>query len=172
MIRGINILKLLIFLFIFIVISFLIIFIFIVPDIKNLRNAKIEHKRTYNIYIFNKNKLNSKIKDLKNLKYNNLKIIQAFDNKFNEKDFIKFAKKYFKDATLKKEATKPYKQNFIKYSFNTVSKITTPTVFYKFLTDINRYDNIIQADFPIHMQAVGNDINTTFNLKVFVLKKR
>jgi len=171
-IREINVLKLLIFLFVFIVLSFLIIFIFIVPDIKNLRNAKLEHARVYNAYTFNKNKLNSKIKDLKDLKYNNLKIIQAFDNKFNEKDFVKFAKKYFKNASLKKEITKPYKQNFIKYSFNTVSKITAPTIFYKFLTDINRYNNIVQADFPIHMQAVGNDINTTFDLKVFVLKKR
>ena len=169
--KNIGILKLLIFLFVFVLVTFLIIFLFIVPSVKDLRNAKITNAKAYSRYSYARNQQKSKESELKKLKYNNLKIIRAFDTKFKESEFIKFSKKYFKEVSLKKDKSRIYKKDFIVYDFNTLSKMTDPTVFYKFLTDINRYDNIIQADFPIQMQAVGDDINTTFKLKVYRLSK-
>ncbi len=168
--KNINILKLLTFLFIFIFVVFSIVFIFIVPDIKKLKTARFKSKKAYNVYSYTNNTLKSKEKELKELKHDNLKIIRAFDNSFDKNDFLKFSKKYFIYAKLIKNEKKTYKKDFIQYSFNTVSKIADPAVFYKFLTAINSYDNIIQVNFPIHMRAVGDDINTTFNLKVYTLK--
>jgi len=168
--KSIGILKLLVFLFIFVITVFLVVFLFIVPSIKELRNVKIENAKAYNRYTYAINQQKSKENELKKLKHNNLKIIRAFDTKFDEKEFLKFSKKYFKQVSIKKDENKTYKKDFIMYDFNTVSKITDPTIFYKFLTDINRYDNIIQADFPINMQAQDGDINTTFKLKVYRLK--
>jgi len=95
--KNLNILKLLIFLFIFIITVFFIIFIFLVPDIKQLKIAKINHDKTYNNFNYIDNNLKLKIKELKNLKYKNLKITRAFDSNFNELDFMKFSK------SLKKE---------------------------------------------------------------------
>ncbi len=170
--KDINILKLLTFLFIFIFVVFFIIFVFIVPDIKRLKTAKFKSRQTYNVYKYTNNTLKAKQKELKELKHDNLKIIRAFDNSFDENSFIKFSKKYFTYAKLVKQKKKIYKKNFTQYSFNTISKITDPTVFYKFLAAINSYDNIIQVDFPIRMRAVGDDINTTFDLKVYTIKGR
>ena len=170
--KNLNILKLLIFLFIFIITVFFIIFIFLVPDIKRLKIAKINHDKTYNNYMYIDNNLKLKIKELKTLKYKNLKITRAFDSNFNEPDFMKFSKNFFHDANLIKEKKKNYKQDFTEYYFKTVSKISNPTIFYKFLNALNHYDNIIQADFPIEMKAVGDDINTTFRLKVYTLKDK
>ena len=171
MLKNIGILKLLIFLFIFVFVVFLIVFLILVPSIKELRNAKIQNVKAYNKYSYMYNQQKTKENELKKLKHNNLKITRAFDTNFNENTFLKFSKKYFKQVSLKKDKSSAYKKDFILYDFNTVSKITDPTVFYKFLDDINRYDNIMQADFPIQMQATGNDINTTFKLKVYRLKE-
>ncbi len=170
--KSINILKLLTFLFIFIFIVFFVIFIFIVPDIKKLKIAKINNNRAYNSFSYTDHSLKLKIKELKTLKYKNLKITRAFNSSFNRHDFIKFSKKYFSYVKLTKNKNKNYKQNFTEYYFSTVSKIDNPVAFYKFLNGLNHYDNIIQADFPIQMQAVGKDINTTFKLKVFTLNKK
>jgi hypothetical protein len=170
--KSINILKLLTFLFIFIFIVFFIIFIFIVPDIKKLKVAKISNNRAYNNFSYTDNSLKLKIKELKNLKYKSLKINRAFNSSFNEQDFIKFSKKYFNDVKLIKDKKKNYKKIFTEYYFNTISKISNPVIFYKFLNGLNHYDNIIQADFPIQMQAAGDDINTTFKLKVYILKQK
>ena len=169
--KSVGILKLLIFLFIFVVIVFLIVFLVLVPSIKELRNAKIQNAKAYNRYSYALNRQKSKESELKKLKHNNLKIIRAFDTKFKESKFLQFSKKYFKQVSLKKDKSKVYKKDFMLYDFNTVSKITDPTVFYRFLTDINRYDNVVQADFPILMEAIGDDINTTFKLKVYRLDK-
>jgi len=170
--KSISILKLLTFLFIFVFAVFLIVFLVLVPSIKELRSSKIENAKAYNRYSYAINQQKSKENELKKLKHNNLKIIRAFDTKFKENEFLKFSKKYFKQVSLKKDKSRVYKKDFILYDFNTVSKITDPTVFYRFLTDINRYDNVVQADFPIQMQAVGDDINTTFKLKVYRLKSK
>jgi hypothetical protein len=170
-VKNIGILKLLTFLFIFVFVVFLVLFIFIVPSIKELRNAKIANAKAYNRYTYAVNEQRSKEKELKKLKHDNLKIIRAFEARFKESDFLKFSKKYFKQVSLSKEKSRVYKKEFVVYDFHTISKITEPNVFYRFLTDINRYDNIIQADFPIQMQAVKDDINTTFKLKVYKLKR-
>ncbi len=168
--KNIGILKLLTFLFIFVVVVFMIVFLVIVPSIKELKATKIRYYKVYNSYLYATKEQKAKEYELKNLKYNNLKIIRAFDNRFNGKEFMKFSKKYFKQVSLSKDKNETYKKDFTIYNFHTVSKISDPTVFYKFLNDINRYDNIIEADFPIKMQAQNGDINTTFTLKVFRLK--
>ncbi len=168
--KSVNILKLLTFLFVFIFTVFFIIFIFIVPDIKELKIAKIDNNRAYNNFSYTDNSLKLKIKELKNLKYKNLKIIRAFNSSFNGQDFIKFSKKYFSNIKLVKDKNKKYRQNFTEYYFNAISEISNPVIFYKFLNGLNHYDNIIQADFPIQMQATGEDINTTFKLRVYTLK--
>ncbi len=157
--------------FVFVFVVFLIVFLVLVPSIKELRNTKIQNAKAYNRYSYALNQQSSKERELKKLKYNNLKIIRAFDTKFKESEFLNFAKKFFKQVSLKRDKSRVYKRDFILYDFNTVSKIADPTVFYRFLTDINRYDNIIQADFPIQMQALKDDINTTFKLKVYRLNR-
>jgi len=168
--KNLNILKLLTFLFIFILVVFFVIFVFIVPDIKKLKSVKVKNRQTLNIYKYTNNTYNQKSKELKNLKHDNLKILRAFDNRFDEKSFLKFSQKYFSYTKLTKQNVKKGEKDFTQYDFSTVSKMSDPTVFYRFLTDINRYDNIIQVDFPIQMSAVGDDINTTFKLKVYTLK--
>jgi len=170
-VKNIGILKLLIFLFIFVFVVFVVVFVFIVPSIKELRNAKISHTKAYGRYSYALNEQKSRENELKKLKHDNLKIIRAFETNFKADDFLKFSKKYFKQVSLSKEKSKVYKKDFTVYDFHTTSQINEPAVFYKFLTDINRYDNIIQADFPIQMKAIKNEINTTFKLKVYRLKR-
>jgi hypothetical protein len=170
--KNINILKLLSFLFAFVLIVFFIIFVFIVPDIKRLKSAKIANKQIGNVYRHTNDILRAKTNELKGLKRRHSKIIKAFNNRFNETAFLKFSQKYFSYARLTKDKKSDYKQDFVRYSFNTVSKMSDPTVFYRFLTDINNFSNIIQVDFPIEMKAVGDDINTTFKLRVYTLKRK
>ncbi len=171
MVKNSMIFKLIVFLFIFVIVVFTVIFLLIVPSIKTLKSTRFEYKKVYNRYTYASNELKSKEKELKDIKHQTLKISKAFENRFKESDFLKFSKKYFKEATLIKDSNKTYKKDFKEYKFTTVSKMSDPTVFYRFLNDINRYDNIIQADFPIKMEACKDDINTTFTLKVYTLKK-
>ena len=171
MAKNSMIFKLIIFLFLFVIVVFTVIFLLIVPSIKELKATRYEYKKVYNRLEYANKELEAKQKDLKDIKHQTLKISKAFENRFEESDFLKFSKKYFKEATLKKDGNETYKKSFKEYKFTTISKISDPTVFYRFLTDINRYDNIIQADFPIKMAAYKDDINTTFTLKVYTLLK-
>ena len=97
-------------------------------------------------------------------------IFKAYDTKFSEDNFTKFASGYFSEVKLSQISQQASEEPFFRYELNVTSNVLTPTKFYNFIDALARYDNIIRVDFPIRMRQNDGKIHTTFNIKVYGLK--
>ena len=169
--EEIDIVKLLLFLLIFVVISMVLIFAVIVPDIKAYKQAKAEHRSQFMTTSRVENILSEKEKELKKLSSDNRKILDAFSNTFDEERFIRYSSQFFNDVTLAKVTKEEYQGEFAMYELNVSSSLKSPQNFYAFLEGLNRYENIVKADFPIEMKTDNGVIRSHFNIKVYELDK-
>lgn len=110
------------------------------------------------------NKVSENLNDLQS---KNKSIIMAYENLFNPKGFDRDYGKFFKRLKLSAVAPLEKEQMFDVYEVNTSSDIATPSDFYEFLTAVNKSENIISIEFPIHFKASGNVIEASFRMKVY-----
>lgn len=168
--EKIDIMKLLIFLMVFIVITFGLIFLLIIPNVKEHRTLKAEHKRVLVHKTRVENLFLEREAELSKLKADNAHVIKAFRHAFTQSEFMEYAKKFFTDVRLSEVSKSGYQKEFTEYELNVTSALKTPSNFYNFLEGLNRYSNIIQADFPIHLEATDKEhITSTFKIKVYDL---
>ena len=165
--ERIDVVKLLIYLLVFIVIALFMILVVIVPNVKEYRASKKIYKKEFMHKLRVENILNERKKELKNLQIENKRAITSFVHKFSTDNFIKYAGKFFDKVTLVKVDKKGYKKEFVEYELKVSSSLKTPTNFYNFLEGLNRYENIVQADFPILMESNASKISSTFTIKVY-----
>ena len=151
------------------VICFGFIFVLIIPNIKEYRVKKSEYRNEFALFEKAQKRYKEKRGELSRLKSENLKILVNFTNSFSEEKFLKYCEKFFSNVSLKKTGSKNHKKNFILYELNVSSRLSTPTNFYNFLDSLNRYENIIETDFPIELKAKNNLISATFKIKVYEL---
>ena len=168
--EKIDLMKLLLFLIIFLVVTFGLIFILIIPNIKEHRMLKAEHKRVLVHKTRVENLFLEREAELSKLKAENAHVIKAFRHSFAHDEFVEYARKFFSDVHLAQTSQSGYKKEFMEYELNVTSALKTPTNFYHFLEGLNRYNNIVQADFPIHLESSNKEhITSTFKLKVYDL---
>jgi len=163
----IDVVKLLLFLLIFILISMFMLLFMIVPNIKEYRSAKAIYNTAYTHKKRVENVLFERKKEFSDLSNKNRRAITSFMHKFSTDNFISYAGKFFKDISLVEVNKKAYKKEFTEYELKVSSNLLTPTNFYLFLDGLNRYENIIQADFPIDMETNASTIKASFKIKVY-----
>ncbi|AFL67796.1 hypothetical protein [Sulfurospirillum barnesii] len=163
----IDIMKLLIFLMIFLIVTFAFIFLLIIPHIKEHRVLQAEHKRV----LVHKNRVETLFLEreaqLNKLTMENTHVVLAFKHSFSPEEFIAYAKEFFTQVSLVEVSKLEYQKEFVEYELNVTSTLKTPTNFYNFLEGLNQYKNIVQADFPIHLEANKNTISSVFKIKVY-----
>jgi len=165
----IDMMKLLIFLTVFMVITFTFVFLMIIPNIKDHRVLQAEYKRVLVHKTRVENLFFEREAELSKLKAENVHIISAFKHPFTQQEFVRYAGKFFAQVSLAEVTKSEYKKEFIEYELNVTSMLKTPTNFYNFLEGLNRYDSIVQADFPIHLESSKESITSTFKIKVYDL---
>ncbi len=165
--EKIDIIKLLSFLLIFMLIAILSILLVIVPNIKEYRASKTIYKRAFVHQARVENVLRERDEELRDLNSKNRRVVISFLHQFSTDNFIKYAGKFFTQVTLEKVDKKVYKNDFIEYELKVTSSLKSPTNFYDFLEGLNRYDNIVEANFPIHLESNSSKINSTFTIKVY-----
>lgn len=165
----IDMMKLLIFLTVFMVITFTFVFLMIIPNIKEHRVLQAEYKRVLVHKTRVENLFFEREAELSKLKAENVHIISAFKHPFTQQEFVRYAGKFFAQVSLMEVTKSEYKKEFIEYELNVTSMLKTPTNFYNFLEGLNRYDSIVQADFPIHLESSKESITSTFKIKVYDL---
>ncbi len=94
-------------------------------------------------------------------------IIIAYENLFDPKAFSRDYAKYFKRFKLSAASKENREGMFDVYEVTTSSDIATPSDFYEFLTAVNKSDNIISIEFPIHFEAKGKSIEASFRMRVY-----
>ncbi len=104
---------------------------------------------------------------LKKLQFENRHIITAFDKEFLPKRIIKKYKSSFNSLEITKIKELDLEDGFCVYDVKTSSQISTPTVFYKFLDEINKSDWIVGINFPIKFVREGEILNSSFKMKVY-----
>ena len=167
--EKIDFMKLLLFLIIFLVVTFGLIFILIIPNIKEHRMLKAEHKRVLVHKTRVENLFLEREAELSKLKAENVHIIGAFKHPFTQEEFLRYAGKFFNQVSLMEVTKSDYKKEFVEYELNVTSTLKTPSNFYNFLEGLNRYSSIVQADFPINLESNKESISSTFKIKVYDL---
>lgn len=149
--------------------SFIIIFSFtvLIPNGKSYRVAKtqlnsahIELKDLQDRYTIASNELNTILSK-------NDKVLQAYKNSFDAKEFIEQNKKYFTSLDVSQISKLDDEDDFSVYKVDTVSNIHTPQNFYDFLDNISSSKWIILVNFPIEFKKDGELIISSFTMKVY-----
>jgi hypothetical protein len=165
--EKIDVVKLLIYLMVFIVIVLSMILFMIIPNIKEYRASNKVYKQALVHKMRVQNILDERNKEFNKLKTDNRRAITAFVHKFSKDNFIEYTKKFFDEVELKEIEKKGYKKEFTQYSLKVSSSLKSPTNFYLFLKGLNRYENIVQADFPINMESNATKISSSFTIRVY-----
>lgn len=165
--EKIDILKLLIYLLIFIVMAFFMILVVIVPNVKEFRASKSLYNTAFVHKMRVENVLHDRNKEFSDLSSENRRAIISFMHKFSVDNFIKYAGQFFTQVSLVELDKKAHKKEFIEYELRVSSSLESPVNFYLFLEGLNRYENIVQADFPIEMESNSSKITALFSIKVY-----
>jgi hypothetical protein len=141
----------------------------IVPTIKDYRSSMGVYKTVLVQKLSVESLLKEKKKELLDLRTENKRVIASFMHTFTTKNFIAYAGTFFNAVSLVEVEKKGYKDEFREYQLRVSSQLKSPTKFYDFLEGLNRYENIVQADFPIHMESNSSIIKSSFTIKVYDL---
>ena len=165
--EKIDIVKLLIYLLVFIVVTLFMILSVIVPNVKEYRASKVVYRKALVHKMRVDNILGDRNEEFRNLNIENRRSITSFMHQFSADNFIAYAGKFFNQVSLIEVDKKTYKKEFVEYELKVSSFLKSPTNFYLFLEGLNRYENIIQADFPILMESNSSRISSEFTIKVY-----
>ena len=168
---GIDVIKNFLFFAFYIILTIIIIATILAPSVKTFKQAKQEYFQTKNQLDLTTEQYQQLLKEVEKLRNKNLKILNALKRPFNTKNFKLFASKYMKINSIKKENTKPYQNKFIKTTYLISSTIKSPKNFYDFIDASKNYKNVIRVYFPFNFVKNKNDINLTFRIDVYNIKK-
>ena len=162
--QGIYILLISVFL-----LTFVLIFSFssLIPEGKEYRKEKAQLLVQKNDFYRYQNFETQTYDTLKKLQSDNRHIITAFDKEFLPERFVKKYKSSFKSLKIIKTKSLDLEEGFCVYDVKISSQISTPTVFYKFLDEINKSDWIVGINFPIEFVREGEVLNSSFKMKVY-----
>ncbi len=165
--RGQNLINILLLSLGFILLFFAFVVIFFIPAGKAYKK---EHKvYMQKMYLLDQSQEahDQTLDNLKELQAKNRAIITAYGNLFDPQAFDRQYSRYFKRLKLTAMKKGNKEDIFDTYAVTTTSDIRTPLDFYEFLKAVNKSENIISIEFPINFKADGNVIQATFHMKVY-----
>ncbi len=167
--KELKLIRLLLGVIIIIVLLFSLFFALAIPSVKMYKKQNSEYRKVKAKYDRISRQHGDALTQLKELKSDNRKIIDAFENGFDEQAFLKYLNSKFQ--TVKFEKSDPrVEEKFLRYSITVTTSMDTPMKFYEFLTKLNRYSNIIETEFPIEFQAKNGVLEGSFSLKYYYYK--
>ena len=153
---------------VFLIIVFIFAFTLLIPSGKEYRLARMESKKV-SYQVDNIQAEYDKVhENLKTLQADNRHIIGAYKTIFNPDRFKKMYASHFESFSLSELARHSQDGEFSVYEVNTSSLIQSPQGFYDFLDGINKSDNIIGVNFPIHFERDANLIKSSFTMHVYI----
>lgn len=153
---------------VFLIIVFIFAFVFLIPSGKEYRLSRMEAKKvSYQVDSIQEEY--DKIHETLNLlQADNRHIISAYKSIFNPSRFKKMYDSHFESFSLSELSVHSQDGEFAVYEVNTSSLIQSPQGFYDFLDGVNKSDNIIGVNFPIHFKRDANLIKSSFTMHVYI----
>ena len=165
--RGRSLINILLLSLGFMIVFFIFVAAFLIPSGKQYKK---DHKM-YTKVIFERDSAQDRhdetMDNLKDLQTKNRQIIIAYGNMFDADAFSRQYSSYFKRLKLTSVDSKEQEDIFDIYEVKATSDINSPTDFYEFLDAVNKSENIISIEFPIHFIADKDVIQSSFKLKVY-----
>jgi hypothetical protein len=153
---------------VFLCFVFIFAFVFLIPIGKEYRVARMESKKvSYQVDTIQA-EYDDVHEKLLTLQTDNRHVIGAYKTIFNPSRFKKMYAPHFESLTLSELSTGTKDGEFAVYEVNTSSLIQSPQGFYDFLDGINKSDNIIGVNFPIHFERDANLIKSSFTMHVYI----
>ncbi|WP_201352465.1 hypothetical protein [Hydrogenimonas urashimensis] len=166
--KEIRLIRLLGWVLFYLLVLFLLIFVLVIPVVKSYKSVNKEYAEQKAYYLAAKDEHDTIFDRLKSLQAKNRKIIEAFENRWDEKKFIAQARRYFLKVDVKPIDVNTSEKYFKIYEINAMTKMKSPQNFYKFLDALPSLPFVIQADFPIAFRAHGGDeIEGIFRIRVY-----
>ena len=157
---------------VFLMIIFIFAFVFLIPSGKEYRVLRMESKKTSYQVDSIQAEYDKVHETMKNLQTDNRHIIGAYKTIFNPSRFKKMYMPNFESFSLSELVRHSQDNEFAVYEVNTSSLIQSPQGFYDFLDGINKSDNIIGINFPIHFERDANLIKSSFTMHVYIADKK
>lgn len=153
---------------VFLFIVFIFAFVFLIPSGKEYRVSRMESKKiSYQVDSIQA-EYDDVHENLLTLQTDNRHVIGAYKTIFNPSRFKKMYASHFESFTLSELAMRAKDGEFAVYEVNTSSLIQSPQGFYDFLDGVNKSDNIIGVNFPIHFERDANLIKSSFTMHVYI----
>lgn len=154
----------------FILFCAVLILVLILPILKDYQstNAKLYIQNSQNANT--KSKLEQSEQRLSTLQNANKQIFAHFDNGFKEKDLNTLLNQFFSQVELKKIYSlkeNGKKEDYLLYEYEVTANLKEVLNLYNFMDKLKNYQNIIEVDLPINLQAQEQNIKTKFNLKIY-----
>ncbi|WP_353661850.1 hypothetical protein [Hydrogenimonas sp. SS33] len=170
--KEIRLIRMLMWVLFYLVVLFILIFAVVVPAVKAYKQTNAEHAEIKARYMAAKNEHDTILDRLKVLQSKNRKVVEAFENRWDEKAFLAAAKRYFLKVDLKPVDINSSDPHFKVYELNAMAKMDSPQNFYRFLDALPSIPFVIQADFPIAFRAHGGEeIEGVFRIRVYEEKR-
>jgi hypothetical protein len=170
MFMGIDIIKNFLFFTLFIVLSLIFLAVMAAPAIKFFKSKKYESVKLEKTYLQKEEQYNKILKEHNLIKNSEAKILLSFNREFNKESFMNFSKKYMTIESIKNIDITTYKKEFTKKSYEVIATINSPKDIYQFLTELDKYKNILQIKLPINMQTKEKKIEVHFILEHYKVK--
>lgn len=166
--KEIRLIRLLGWILFYLLVLFLLIFLLVIPAVKSYKGVNRKFAEEKASYLAARNEHDTIFDRLKTLQSEKRKIIEAFENPWNEKAFLSKAKRYFKKVDLTPVESNATDKYFRTYEFSVMTKMKSPENFYNFIDAFPSIPFVIQADFPIAFRAHGGEeIEGIFHIRVY-----
>jgi len=157
---------------VFLIVVFVFAFAVLIPMGKEYRVARMETKKVaYHVDLI-QSEYDKVYGKLKNLKADNRHVIGAYTTIFNADRFAKVHAQHFESFSLSELSTPVQEGDFATYEVNTSTLINSPQGFYDFLDAVNKSDNIVSVNFPIHFERDANLIKSSFTMHVYAANQQ
>ena len=170
--KEIRLIRILVFILLYMILLFILIFGLVIPAIKKYKSESKTYYAVQNEYEMIRNEHESIYGKLKALQHKNMKIVDKFEQSWDEKVFLKQANTFFLKTELKLIDQNLNNSNFKIYEFDATTQMSSPENFYRFMEALPPMPFALQADFPISFHSNGDLINGVFRIKVFHEKKK
>ena len=167
--KEIRLIRLLMGILLYLIVLFVLIFVVAIPVVKSYKAVRGDYVAQKRLFQEIQTEHDTVYDRFKSVRAKHRKVIESFENRWDEARFIKAAEGYFDRFEMKLlDANASGDGRFRVYEVSARTGMKTPQNFYRFLDALPNMPYVIAADFPIAFRSTdGETIEGVFHLRVY-----
>ncbi len=166
--KEVRLIRLLSGILLYLVLLFILIFALVIPAVKSYKSVRESFTAQKERFERAKERYDTVFDRYRALKAKHRKVLEAFENRWDEARFAQTAQSYFDTFSMRLLENNATDGRYRLYEINAKTSMDTPRKFYNFLDALPNMPYVVAADFPIAFQAVDNrTIEGVFRVRVY-----